>query len=58
MKTWMRQRPLVSYFVLAYLFSWLLWVPLAIVFNSLRSRQRSSCFCSSWAFTGRRPPGS
>jgi membrane protease YdiL (CAAX protease family) len=26
----MKQRPLVSYFVLAYLLSWLLWVPLAI----------------------------
>ena len=34
MKTWMKQRPLVSYFVLAYLLSWLLWVPLAIV-NSI-----------------------
>ena len=33
MKTWMKQRPLVSFFVLAYLLSWLLWVPLAIVFN-------------------------
>jgi len=35
MKTWMKQRPLVSYFVLAYLLSWLIWVPLAIVYNSL-----------------------
>ena len=30
MRTWMKQRPLVSFFVLAYLLSWLLWVPLAI----------------------------
>ena len=30
MKTLVKQRPLVSYFVLAYLLSWLLWVPLAI----------------------------
>jgi hypothetical protein len=35
MKTWMKQRPLASYFVLAYLLSWLLWVPLAVVFNGL-----------------------
>jgi len=35
MKGIMKQRPLVSYFVLAYLLSWLLWVPLAIVFNGL-----------------------
>jgi hypothetical protein len=35
MKTFMKQRPLVSYFVLAYLLSWLLWVRLAVVFNGL-----------------------
>ena len=34
MKSIMKQYPLVSYFVLAYLLSWLLWVPLAIV-NSI-----------------------
>jgi membrane protease YdiL (CAAX protease family) len=33
MKTWVKQHPLVSYFVLAYLLSWLLWVPLAVVYN-------------------------
>jgi membrane protease YdiL (CAAX protease family) len=33
MKSIMKQYPLVSYFVLAYLLSWLLWVPLAVVFN-------------------------
>ena len=31
MKSFMKQRPLLSYFVLAYALSWLLWVPLAIV---------------------------
>jgi hypothetical protein len=34
MKGIMKKRPLVSFFVLAYLLSWLLWVPLAVVFNS------------------------
>jgi len=34
MKSIMKKYPLVSYFVLAYLLSWLVWVPLAIVFNS------------------------
>ena len=33
MKSIMKKYPLVSYFVLAYLLSWLLWVPLAIVNN-------------------------
>jgi len=34
METLMKRRPLISYFVLAYLLSWLVWVPLAIVANS------------------------
>ena len=33
MKSIMKKYPLVSYFTLAYLLSWLIWVPLAVVFN-------------------------
>jgi membrane protease YdiL (CAAX protease family) len=35
MKSFMKQRPLVSYFVLAYGLSWLIWVPLAVVATRL-----------------------
>jgi len=33
MRSFMKQHPLLSYFVLAYGLSWLLWVPLAVVYN-------------------------
>ena len=34
MTTIMKQRPLLSYFVLAYALSWVIWIPLAVVLNS------------------------